>query len=261
MDVPFTLVVPTVYGQMLVNRFDINQTNALIKTGRSLDHGDIVLLGNILRKMGTDLVVVDAGANFGAFSLGLVRAVGPRGKVHAFEAQRVLFNMLAGSIALNSLLNVYCYHVALGDHEGVVEIPQFDYFSPLNFGSIEFTGEQRERLTQERGHDPARADYVPLAPLDRFKFERLDLLKIDVEGMEKQVLEGAAETIGRCQPVIFAECLKSNRAELRGLLARWEYTVYESAMNFLCIPAKLRTTIVPTVVNGQGAGRGEGAAR
>jgi FkbM family methyltransferase len=196
--------------------------------------------------IGTDLVVVDAGANFGAFSLGLVMSVGPGGKIHAFEPQRVLFNMLAGSIALNSHLNVYCYHVALGDHDGALEIPQFDYFSPLNFGSIEFSREQGEPLTQERGHDPAKVDYVPLAKLDRFKFERLDLLKIDVEGMENQVLSGAAETIARCQPVIFVECLKSNRDELRRLLKQWQYTLYENAMNFLCIPEKFSATIVAT---------------
>lgn len=257
MDVPFTIIVPTVYGQMLVNRFDINQTNAFIKTGRSLDHNDILLLANILKKLAPDPVVVDAGANFGAFSLGLVKAVGPRGKIHAFEAQRVLFNMLAGSIALNSLLNVYCYHVALGDHDGAVEIPQFDYSSPLNFGSIEFSSQQKEPLTQQRGHDPARADYVPLATLDRFKFERLDLLKIDVEGMEIQVLGGAAETITRCQPVIFIECLKSDRTELRRILTQAHYTLYENAMNFLCIPEKLRTAIVPTIVTGQPPARAE----
>ena len=66
------------------------------------------------------------GANFGCFALALARIAGPKGKVHAFEAQRVIFDMLCGSVALNGLTQVFCHHVAVGDREGVIEVPQFD---------------------------------------------------------------------------------------------------------------------------------------
>ena len=148
--VPFTIIVPTAYGQMLVNRHDINQTNALVKTGHAVDHTEIVLLTHVMQLLGTDLTVLDVGANFGTYTLAFARNVGAHGKVHAFEPQRVLFHMLAGSVALNSLTNVFCHHLAVGDREGSVEIPQFDYSQPLNFGSIEFTAEQHEPLNQLR---------------------------------------------------------------------------------------------------------------
>src|SRR2546430_15676743 len=147
----FSIVVPTVYGQMIVNRHDINQSGALLRTGKSPDNKEIELWATIASALSPDAVVVDAGANFGSFALGISRRIGPRGAVHAIEAQRVIFNMLAGSVALNSHLNVYCYNVALGDHEGQIEIPQFDYSKPLNFGSIEFGPQQTEKLAQPRG--------------------------------------------------------------------------------------------------------------
>ena len=49
--IPYTLVVPSIYGQVMVNRFDTNQTNALIKTGEALDAGEIRLLQSIVQML------------------------------------------------------------------------------------------------------------------------------------------------------------------------------------------------------------------
>jgi len=241
--IPFTIVLPTLYGQMLVNRHDINQTDALFKTGMAVDHAEIILLAQILQLLGTDLTVIDVGANFGTYTLALARYVGMRGKVHAFEPQRTIFHMLAGSVALNSLTNVICHHLALGECEGRLEIPQFDYSQPLNFGSIEFTAEQGEPLHQPRRHDPLDVDYVPLTTLDRFEFERVHLMKIDAEGMEMRVLEGAAATLRRCRPVLYLEFLKSDKPALHSYVAALDYAIYENGINFLCIPTELQERI------------------
>jgi FkbM family methyltransferase len=237
--IPFTCIVPTIYGQLLVNRHDINQTNSLFKTGQSLDHGDILLLANVLQRLGTDATMLDVGANFGAYSIALCRLVGPNGKIHAFEPQRLIYNLLVGSVALNSITNVYCHNVALGDHEGRVEIPQFDYNQPLNFGSVEFSAEQSEPLTQNRGHDPAKAEFVPLTTIDRFEFPHVHLIKIDAEGMELPVLRGAERTIQRCRPIMYIEFLKSDHDALLLVVSNYDYVVYESKINFLCIPREL----------------------
>ena len=206
--VPFTTVVPTAYGQMLVNRYDINQTEALFRTGKAIDHDEIMMLARILGMLGTDRTVLDVGANFGTYSIALAAAVGQNGKVHAFEPQRLIYNLLVGSVALNALTNVYCHNVALGDREGRVEVPQYDYSRPMNFGSVEFGGQQSEKLSQDRGHDPAKGEFVPLKTIDSFEFPKAHLMKIDVEGMELQVLRGSEQTIRRRRPVIFVEYLK-----------------------------------------------------
>jgi len=242
-QIPFTIVLPTAYGQMLVNRHDIIQTNALFKTGVAVDHTEIALLAQVLQMLGTDLTVVDVGANFGTYTLALARLVGPQGKVHAFEAQRIIFQMLAGSVALNSLTNVFCHHLALGEREGRLEIPQFDYSQPLNFGSVEFTPQQVEPLHQTRQHDPRKVEYVPLTTLDRFEFDSLHLLKVDVEGMELRVLEGAANTLRRCRPVMYLEFLKGNKATLQQYVTALDYVIYENGINLLCIPAELKERI------------------
>jgi hypothetical protein len=46
---------------------------------------------------------------------------------------------------------------------------------------------------------------IPLRTLDSFNLERIDLLKIDVEGYELEVLQGGAETVTRCRPVCIVE--------------------------------------------------------
>jgi len=248
--VPFTIILPTAYGQMLVNRHDINQTGALFKTGVAIDHAEIAMLAQVLQLLGTGLTFIDVGANFGAYTLALARFVGPRGVVHAFEPQRIIYNMLAGSVALNSLTHVFCHHAAVGRSEGRVEIPQFDYGQPLNFGSIEFTPEQREPLHQRRQHDPQRVEYVPLTTIDRFEFPRVHLMKVDAEGMEMDVLDGAMNTLRRCRPVLYLEFLKNDKAALQQKVAALDYAVHESGMNFLCIPSELKGRIRVTATPG-----------
>jgi hypothetical protein len=122
----------------------------------------------------------------------------------------------------------------------------------MNFGSVEFTGEQSEKLVQDRGHDPARAEFVPLTTIDRFEFPRADLMKIDVEGMELQVLEGGAETIRRCRPVLFVEHLKNDRESLRQAILGLDYVVYqkERGMNFLCVPTEMKDRVQITDAQG-----------
>jgi FkbM family methyltransferase len=143
-------------------------------------------------------------------------------------------------VALNGLTQVFCHHVAVGDREGVIEVPQFDYDKRMNFGSVEFGGVQRERLDQARGHDARRREYVRMAALDGFGFDRVDLMKIDAEGMELEVLAGAAGIIGRCRPVILAEYLKVNRRKLREALSVYGYDLFTLGFNYLCVPPALQ---------------------
>ncbi len=196
-----TMIVPTVYGQMLVNRYDMNQTNALVKTGHAPDHPEIVLLTDVLEQLGTDLTVLDVGAMFGTYSLAMSSVVGPNGRIHAFEPQRLIYNLMVGSVALNGITNVICHNVAIGETVGQVEIPQFDYNRPMNFGSIEFGTEQTEPVAQTRSHDSARIEHVPIVSIDQLDFPSVHLMKVDVEGMEIHVLNGSARpsaVAGRC---------------------------------------------------------------
>ncbi|MTJ79543.1 MAG: FkbM family methyltransferase [Telmatospirillum sp.] len=242
----FTICVSTAYGPMLVNRFDINQTNALVKTMHAVDHRDIGLLVQLLDVFPENRVFIDIGANLGTYTLGIARHVGPKGKVISFEAQRILSYMLAGSIALNGLTNVYCYNRAVGRNHATIEIPQFDYNKPLNFGSVEFGGEQREQLHQERQHRDDSIDYVEVIPLDSLSLPQVNIIKIDVEGMEADVLEGAKDTLRRCRPILYVEYIKSDRDGLIRAVEGLDYVVHILPGNLLCVPRELSSKISVT---------------
>lgn len=142
----------------------------------------------------TGSTAVDIGAHIGTLTLAMAEAVGPQGQVVAFEPQPKIFrelfyNMtLNGAIAMNGSLNIQYFWSAVGNESGKVELSPSD---PMNEGKTKLQG--------------GTGQFVDIIPLDSLKLENVSLIKIDVEGMEGQVLEGARETILKNQPVILIE--------------------------------------------------------
>lgn len=246
----YNVVIPTELGAFIINKNDIGVGWQLAEYG-DYDRFEMNILKGmlgILRKRRPDLVVLDVGANIGVHAVMFSREAGPKGKVYSFEAQRILFNMLAGNIALNSINNVYCFHNAVSDESKFIDIPQFDYSKPLNFGSVEFGREQEESIGQERMRDPDSQEQVLAITLDSCGFEHADLIKIDVEGMEMNVLRGAAELIRRAEPVMLIEYLKSDSREILAWLSDLGYCAYSGVgANFLCLPGALDAAMGGTI--------------
>lgn len=233
-----TIVVPTEYGPLIVNRNDFNQANELMKTGRAVDHREIMLLGEFMIRRGG--VFVDAGGCFGTFAIPMARAAK---MVHVFEGQPVLCNMIAGAAALNSLSNVRCHNVVLSDWPyavpSQVELPQYDYDQPMNFGSVEFGGEQTEMLHQARGTDPEKQERVEVRSLDSYHLQNVTAMKIDVEGMEAQVVAGAKETIQRDRPILYIEIFKSSFEAVRDAIPKVDYSIWQQGDNLWALPQEL----------------------
>lgn len=233
----FACLVPSEYGLVIVNQNDSNQFASLQEAGRSLDHEDIVFLSDLVPQLPPNPVIMDVGANYGLYTLALGKAaekVG--GKVISIEGQRILSYMVKGSVALNSLTNVYCYNVVLGAERGRLNIPQYNYRQAGSFGSVEFDKTSSD-VGQQRLPDTPD-EQVEVVTLDNFNLDRLDLLKMDIEGMEIAALGGGIPTLGRCKPLIWVEWLKSNRAHLLEVLKALNYNVYEHGWDFFCIPAE-----------------------
>ena len=86
-----------------------------------------------------------------------------------------------------------------------------DYNVRSSFGSIEIG---KKEGFENIGQVTTVYEQVKCVTIDSFNFQKVDLLKLDIEGMEEQALNGARETIARCKPFLFIEYIKSNRANL-----------------------------------------------
>jgi FkbM family methyltransferase len=200
------------HGYMLYNFHDVY-------VGRSLDlygefsEREVQLFQQIVRPGD---VVLDVGANIGAHTLFFAQAAGFQGQVFAFEPQRIVFQTLCANMALNSIANTYCYNVALGDHPGSVKVPAANYFMDNNFGGISLD------LNPD-----AVGETVDMITLDSLPLSACRLIKIDVEGMEKAVLEGARATIERHKPILYVENDRPEKAkELTQLIGSLGYEMY-----------------------------------
>lgn len=136
-------------------------------------------------------IVVDAGANIGLFSL-YAKALGA-GKVYSFEAVAETSRILRRNLALNGTLKAV--NVALGAEKGEAEIK----FNTRGEGSSMIDcGEAG--VNREISYSGRRL--VKVSPLDELVKERVDFIKIDVEGYEKNVLLGAERIIKKYRPVL-----------------------------------------------------------
>ena len=95
--------------------------------------------------------VVDVGANIGTPTLAFARLVGERGRVFAFEPQRMMAQVLAANVALNSLANVHTHHLGVGAEDGALWLADIDYSREANFGgvSLDAVGPARGRPAAE----------------------------------------------------------------------------------------------------------------
>jgi len=174
--------------------FDKNDTYV----GRSLEtygewaEAEVQLFSQIIRPTDT---VVEVGANIGSHTLAMAR-LASEGRVHAFEPQPYVFSLLQKNILDNGLKNITLWNVAVGSEVGRVSMPYLsaNIYSPINFGAISIHTVASRRVG------------VPLLKIDGIQgIQKIDFLKIDVEGFEPQVLEGAISVIQKFRPIVFIE--------------------------------------------------------
>ena len=185
------------HGEML---FNINDQYI----GKSLDlygeysEGEAALFDQIIQE---GQVVIDAGANIGSHTVFFAQKVGRGGFVHAFEPQRLVFQVLCANMALNSFSQVYCHPMALGAERGVVQVPQIVPWQEYNFGGLAL------------GQSEA-GDIVSRVPLDELGLAACHFIKVDVEGMEMDVLKGAQGILQKFQPVLYVENDRPEKSDI-----------------------------------------------
>lgn len=153
----------------------------------------------ILSNLASGDVFLDIGANVGWFSVLAADRVGPTGRVHAFEPRAETARLLDRSIADNGFSDRVTLHVtALGAEDGESRLLGSE--TSTNLGGFRLARDADEafpRMTSET---------VSLTALDSLPIEApVRLIKLDVEGAEPQVLEGARRLIARDRPLILSE--------------------------------------------------------
>jgi FkbM family methyltransferase len=198
------------HGLMLYNRHDSY-------IGRSFDvygefsEGETHVFAQIIPKNG---VALDVGANIGAHTVPMARMVGEAGRVVAIEPQRIIHQMLCANVALNALNNVVAIWAGAGREPGTMRVPPLNYHAEENFGGISL-------VNGEHG------EVVQIVRLDSLELSACHFIKIDVEGMETDVIAGAENLIERWRPILYVENDRESKSkELIGQLLDLRYRLY-----------------------------------
>ena len=149
-------------------------------------------------------IILEIGANIGCFTIPYSKKVGSNGKVYAFEPQKFIFNLLKKNIECNELKNVQIFNNAIGSTNSILELNDFDYSQPGNFGGIGLKEDyDNSYCAKIKG---IKKNKIKALTLDNFlNLKKCNFLKIDVELMELSVLEGARDFINKFKPIIWIE--------------------------------------------------------
>lgn len=185
---------------------------------RALGLYELRKTAEIGRRLRPGAVFVDVGASEGDYTLIAARIVGPGGRVHAFEPDPGNLETIRGNVALNGFGNVVLHAAALADRDGT---------ATLHRSTVSGWHSLLPGLAQREGG----VVEVAVARLDSLDLGRIDMLKIDVEGAEAAVLDGARAGIARHRPVILLDThpsLGADVARLRTFFAELGYDAFES---------------------------------
>lgn len=159
----------------------------------------------VLRHMPKGGVMFDLGANFGYYAITIASALEGDCRIYAFEPNPNTLERFKRNVALNGTGGLHLLEMGLSDTAGhalVVETPAH-------------SGAAYLRQTSTSG--------VPVTSLDLFcdqnHIDRLDLIKMDVEGAELRALRGGVQTLKRFQPVLLIE-LNPETSEREGYSVR-----------------------------------------
>lgn len=149
-----------------------------------------------------DGVMIDCGANIGSFTLVAARHC-PRGQVHAFEPSKAHLARLEHNLRLNGFKNVLLNPVGLSDESsgGTLYVPNAVGEMNNTGGATMFRGG-----LPPAGWDPEQIQLVRLDDyVEKAGIQRVDVIKIDIEGAELKALAGGRRMIERLRPKVLME--------------------------------------------------------
>jgi FkbM family methyltransferase len=169
----------------------VDRADPAVSTQIAADGWEPHVTGLFERLLRPGMSVADVGANVGYFTVLSAGLVGPSGHVYAFDPNPENCRLIALSVDRNAFTTVRLFPVALGasnDHA------YFTHAIGSNGG-----------IAAEPSLTEGNVSMVPVCRLDSLLDRDVDLLKIDVEGAEHLVVQGALALIDRARPVVVSE--------------------------------------------------------
>ncbi|MEP6021546.1 MAG: FkbM family methyltransferase [Paracoccaceae bacterium] len=169
-------------------------------------------------------IALDIGSNLGLVSLRMAARVGPSGQVHAFDPQPRMQAYFRRTLDLNPDLPITLHPIGLGPESTTLELA-----IPLNNSGSASLSTQFENLP---GTETVQ---VPVEPLDNYAqtagITQVKMIKMDVEGFEAQVLQGAHTFLGQTRPAVIlleenAPDPETGLSPALELLQARDYTLY-----------------------------------
>lgn len=152
---------------------------------------ELGMLEDVRKRIGENKIIIDIGANIGNHSVFFSKVCKAK-KVYSFEPQKNIFEILKKNIEINNLeKDVNIYNMGIGKEHNYVNI---DVVNEENYGM------SRIDLTSKGEVEINKLDNLILNEVDT-----VDMIKIDVEGMEIDVLEGSKEILKKYKPIIYIE--------------------------------------------------------
>lgn len=221
------VTIESIYGPFIINRYCHFQAEALIKTGVPHIQTELDAMMQIVDLLPPNCVAVDGGANAGLVCVPLAQRIRARGgQMHAFEPQRTMYHALCGTVALNQIDNLHLYNMGLGELNTTMSVPPIDYSRDSDFGTVSL-----------QGRDQVGGMLTPVVRLDALGLNRLDFLKLDIEGMEIEALRGARALLEEHLPWCWIEYWKVGAQAIMEEFSNLDYTFYHiDALNLLCVP-------------------------
>ena len=181
-------------------RFNVGQSNAGFLLGTAEPSVQVALQSLIKPGM----TFYDVGANVGFLSVIAARLVGANGRVVCFEPLPENIHQIEHNIRLNSFKQVDVRHEALGDENGEA---LFLVSAETTWGKLAKVGPSVAMQVGEIKVPVRRLDSM----IENNELPQPDVIKIDVEGAEVSVLEGARESLNKARPILLVELHGTNR--------------------------------------------------
>jgi FkbM family methyltransferase len=253
-------MVKSRHGLFMVNENDIYIGKSFLNYGE-YSYDEWLMLESIMQAHPGN--ILEIGANIGSHTLGMAKLAALQGyQVFAFEPQPIIYQQLCANLAINAVFNTEVYPYGCSNQKGSAKFIRLNPHVSNNFGGVGF-------------HTLAVSSpffTAPIVTLDETLAHvgNISLIKVDVEGMELEVLQGAQNIIQTHRPILYIENDKPEKSvDLISFIESQNYNLWwhiprlysannfygnpnnifgvVSSFNMLCLPKESNIPVVNLV--------------